>query len=55
MPQKEVECSGEAARGMANDNAIVFENGNSVSVFFISGMAGGLQLEYAVTIRGRRQ
>ena len=55
MPQKEVECSGEAATDMANDNAIVFENGNSVSVFFISGTAGGLQLEYAVTIRGRRQ
>ena len=34
--QKEVECSGEATRDMANDNATVFENGNSVSVFFIS-------------------
>ena len=27
MPQKEVECSGEAARDMANDNVIVFEKG----------------------------
>ena len=53
VPQKEVECSGEAARDMAN--AIVSENGNSVSVFFISGAAGGLQLEYAATIRGRQQ
>ena len=55
VPQKEVECSGEAARDMANDNAIVSENGNSVSVFFISGAAGGLQLEHVVTIRGRQQ
>ena len=30
MPQKEVECSGEAVRDMANNNATVFENGNSV-------------------------
>ena len=36
MPHKEVECSGEAARDMANDNTTVFENGNSVPVFFIS-------------------
>ena len=36
VPQKEVECSGEAARDMANDKATVFENGSSVSVFFIS-------------------
>ena len=42
MPQKEVECSGEAAWDMANDNATVFENGNSVSVFFISSAAGRL-------------
>ena len=27
MPQKEVECSGEAARDMASDNVIVFEKG----------------------------
>ena len=29
VPQKEVECSGEAARDMANDNTTVFENGTT--------------------------